>query len=234
MKICVIYPDACSKSAKELAEALGCKAINPYQIRCNVRDWDFVFNYGCAYLGHAYENVINKADVVNRCIDKLTTFNLLAKAGVPIPKYSTSPKEAAKWDIVVCRKSFSGHGNEGMSYWYKGTKELPKGVLFTKHFEHICEYRIVVFKDKVVGRYRKDELEEGSWNLTLMQKKGFEDVDRSCLQAARALQIDYVGFDVLENKKGEFVVLEANSGPILTEESKKAIVKYFKKLKLKE
>lgn len=231
MRICVIYPDACSKSAKELAEALGCKAINPFDVQFNPSKWDVVFNYGCGDLQFSNKKFINKGQAVIDCIDKLNTFHILHKI-CPIPQYTTFPTVAKNWDIVVCRKTLEGRGNEGLSYWYRHDRVVgePKGALFTKHFEHVAEYRVVVFKDKVVGRYRKDELEVGSWNLTLMQKKGFEDVDRSCLQAARALQIDYVGFDVLEAKDGSYVVLEANSGPILTEEAKKAIVKYFKAL----
>lgn len=231
MKICVIYPDACSKSAKELAEALGCKAINPFDVQFNPAQWDVVFNYGCGDRNLVRKNIINNANSVITCINKHQTFIELSKLKIPVPQFTNYPHVAAKWDVVVCRETEEGRANEGLSYWYKPHRHPPKGALFTKYFEHTCEYRIVVFKDKVVGRYRKDELEAGSWNLTLMQKKGFEDVDRSCLQAARALQIDYVGFDVLEAKDGSYVVLEANSGPILTEEAKAAITKYFKGLK---
>jgi len=226
MKICVLYPDACSRSAKELAEALGAKAVNPYNQHVPMADW--YFNYGTEE-NASLKKQINTGPAVLRCINKLRTFEKLSHASVPVPAFTVHPEYAARWDIAVCRDSVEGHGNEGMSYWYAGSKEPPRGKLFTEYFEHNAEYRIVVFKGKVVGRYRKDIDAENNWNFTLMLKQGFEDIDRSCIQAAQALQIDYVGLDVLENKKGVYVVLEANSGPILTEEAKRAIVKFFEK-----
>jgi glutathione synthase/RimK-type ligase-like ATP-grasp enzyme len=44
-------------------------------------------------------------------------------------------------------------------------------------------------------------------------------MDAICIRAARALSIDYVGFDVLAQTKNDCVIIEANSGPILTEEA---------------
>jgi glutathione synthase/RimK-type ligase-like ATP-grasp enzyme len=227
MKICVLYPDACSESARELARALGATAANPYKDYAPRADW--YFNYGTEE-NASLRKQINTGGAVLRCIDKHRTFEKLSHAGVPVPTFTTDSKVASKWERVVCRSTVEGRGNEGMSYWYQWDGGKPRGKLFTEYFEHVAEYRIVVFMGKVVGRYRKDIQPNGNWNFTLMTLIGFRDVDRSCIQAAQALGIDYVGFDVLENKKGVYVVLEANSGPILTEESKKAIVKHFKQL----
>jgi len=47
-------------------------------------------------------------------------------------------------------------------------------------------------------------------------------MDNMCLKAAHALGIDYVGFDVLAQTKNDCVIIEANSGPILTDEALEA------------
>jgi hypothetical protein len=191
-----------------------------------------VFNYGLT----EYNGNINEGASVYRCVNKLSTFATLQNyPDIPIPRFTTHQTVALEWEVVVCRDSLDGRGNEGMSYAYPNmlpekAKQLPKSKLYTEYFSHHYEYRIVVFKGKVVGRYRKDQDANGDWNFTLMTKKGFKDVDRTCVRAAQALQIDYVGFDVLENRNGSYVVLEANSGPVLTEEVKKAIVKYIKQI----
>lgn len=232
MKIAVIHPKACTESARELAEALttaghNAVAINPRKQRYHSRNYDFVFNYGLT----EHNGNVNEGTSVHNCVNKLTTFRMLQQyPKIPIPKFTEHANVAALWDVVVCRDAVDGRANEGMSYWYPREEGLPKGALFTEYFSHHYEYRIVVFKGKVVGRYRKDMDAQGDWNFTLMTKKGFKDMDRACIRAAEALQIDYVGMDVLENARGSYVVLEANSGPVLTEEVKKAIVKYIKQL----
>jgi glutathione synthase/RimK-type ligase-like ATP-grasp enzyme len=227
MKICVIYPGACSTSAKALAAALGADAINPYDTgRTSFSRYDLVFNYGCGNKFQA-KHMINSAIAVERCVDKIQTFNILKRKGLSHPDFKTSRNEVPKyWETIVCRKDACAAMNKGMEYAYKGDV-LPHAELYTEYFEHKWEYRIVLFMGKVVGRYHKVATAE-RWDLILMQKAGFEAIDYECQQAAQAIGVDYVGFDVLENEDGEFVILEANSGPILTEEVKKAIVKRLK------
>ena len=68
---------------------------------------------------------------------------------------------------------------------------------------------------------------DGSVNFNHQAPKGFEKIDEHCIKAAKALGIDYVGFDVLAHTKKDFVILEANSGAIMTDEAALAIVEYF-------
>src|SRR6185369_12653130 len=232
MTLYIVYPKACAESAAMLASALKAKKQLCYGNYMLLNEKATVFNYGVGgYPSLCAKVVVNDGQAVNRCIDKLTTFDLLKKAGVSIPKYSTKSNVAAKWDTVVCRETVNGKGNEGLSYWYKGDKGSPKGQLFTEHFEHEHEWRIVVFKGVVVARYLKVRDADDKWQFQLYTKQGFKDIDSACLKASQALQIDFVGFDVLENKKGIYVVLEANSGPVMTEEVLEYIKNYFKQLK---
>ena len=126
----------------------------------------------------------------------------------------------------MVRQSRNGRKAEG---YYAGPNDnyLPRGELYTEFWEHKREYRIVVFKGAVVGRYYK-KMGANRWmDLVVQPKKGFEDMDAAALRAAQGLGIDYVGFDVLSRTKKDFRFLEANSAPMLTAESETAIVEYY-------
>jgi glutathione synthase/RimK-type ligase-like ATP-grasp enzyme len=84
----------------------------------------------------------------------------------------------------------------------------------------------MVFRGAVVGRYFKKE-DSGDWYFNNQPAKGFEEMDKHCIRAAKALGIDYVGFDVVAKNKKDFRILEANSGPRITDEAETAIVEYF-------
>jgi glutathione synthase/RimK-type ligase-like ATP-grasp enzyme len=220
MKILVISPKAAEDSAKRLAVELGADYINPYQTgRISFRDYKLVINYGFStnIITNADANVFNEPFAVRRCINKLSTLQALSVAGIPVPDYAQAVKK--NWDTVVCHTKLEGRKNEGIEYWYRESDEpIPPAYLYTKYYEHRGEYRVVVLCGKVVGRYRKVE-RDGTWDLELRDKRGFEHMDAICIRAARALSIDYVGFDVLAQTKNDCVIIEANSGPILTEEA---------------
>lgn len=227
MKIVVLHPKVALESATTLAKALKADICNPFEEdRRDFRRYDVVFNYGC-HRALYYKSIINDGDVVGICKDKVETFQALKKAGVPCPDFVTRKQNVPKhWEQIVIRETVDGARAEGLDYRLQG-EEIPNGALFTEYFPHKYEYRIVVFNGKVVGRYRK-QVRNGEWCFQLMHPQGFEEVDKDCVKAAQAIGIDYVGFDVLENKEGKCIILEANSAPIITDEVIEAITKFFK------
>ena len=76
MKIAVIFPNACAKSGRKLAQALAAKAYNMSDVYGkSFRDYDLVFNYGWG--GEVLcKNIINNWTSVNCCINKVKTFAL--------------------------------------------------------------------------------------------------------------------------------------------------------------
>lgn len=218
MKIVVLHPSLCKKSASELAKELGGVAINPFEF--NTRDYtqyDLVFNYGCNRKIDA-KKIINKTGAVARCIDKVATFYRLAKMGVPVVSFTEHLKEVpAHWKTIVCRKHADGAGGKGITYVEQG-QPLPPASLYTEYYKHKFEFRIVVFQNKVIGRYLKRENKQGEWVLDHMQATGFDTMDGHCELAAKLLDIDYVGFDVIAKSQTDYRILEANSGPILSPE----------------
>lgn len=228
MKICVIHPKIGLESASRLADALGADLSNPFlEDRRDYRKYDVVFNYGCSRDIYA-KKFINPPRAVATAKSKVATFEVLHQAQVPTVQFTTHKNQVPKdWGFVVCRESVDGARGEGLEYVERGDA-LPDAALYTEYFTHVAEYRIVVFNGVVVARYKKVVKKDG-WHFILYVPDGFEQVDADCIKAAKAIGIDYVGFDVLENKKGACVILEANSAPLLTEEVLEAIENEFKK-----
>ncbi len=238
MKKILIYTSLCNKSSKLLAEALNtrshgeCKArvVNPYTQVVNPQKDEIIFGYGCSSSNNsAHKHVrINTRTAVKNCVDKPTTFKLMTEAGVPTVEYVTKYDDIPHhWDIIVARKKRAGRKAEDLEYLFQDNKhKIPDGELYSEYFPHKYEYRIVVFKNVIVGRYFKNE-QNGEWLFNNQPAKRFELMDKACITAAKALGIDYVGFDVVANTKTDFRLLEANSGPVITDEAEDAIIEYF-------
>lgn len=232
MKIIVLYPQICRKSATALANAIGAKADNPYQSqKKDYRDFDLVINYGCNRNIKA-QRLINGAKAVACCIDKLRTFTVLKEAGgINIPEFTTNAAKVKDWPCVVVRHDVDGAGNKGMRFIDPQDQPIPDAPLYTKYFAHHKEYRVVVVPVKngimSCNVYEKVQRHD-EWTLTLVDSIHFDDMKAHCLKAADALRIDYVGFDVVMNKQKQFVILEANSGPIITDEAITAFKKLLK------
>lgn len=226
MKFCLVHPRAISISAKELAETLECERFNPYDTgRDNFTQYDLVFNYGGGYAIMA-KKFINTPFAVRTCIDKVATLRILNKNKIPTVAYATRKEDIPKtWATIVVRAKVDGRKAEDLDFWYDHSN-IPDAPLYTEHFDHNREYRVVVFMGKVVGRYYK-KLVKGDWIFTVQPKTGFEQMDEACLKAAKALGIDYCGFDVVSKTKKDFAILEANSGATLTEEARLKIFDYF-------
>lgn len=227
-RICILYPAIAKESAEKLADALGWDAVNPFKTnRRDFREYAGVFNYGCNRKISAH-NVINKAQSVATCVDKVATFKALQQAGVPIPAYTTDKAAVpAAWDTVVVRKEVNGARAEGLEYAYQWNKDVvPDGALFTEYFEHHREYRVMVFLGQVVGCYEK-VADGDQWRFIERKLPSLKKMKEDAVKAAAALQIDYVGFDVVRNVVGEYKFLEANSACILTEEMIDAIKAYL-------
>ncbi len=229
-KLCVIHPKRCRESAELLAKHLGCNVDNPYRSeRSDYSKYELVLNYGVAK--DIKGLCINKPKAVATCKDKFATFEILRKAKVPIPGYTTTKVLVGEHGLegtVVCHTEKEGMQNKGIVYIEPGD-DIPDAYLYTAYFHHKREYRVVVFMGKVIGHYSKVEIEPGEWGLMELTDRNFQDIDKACIKAAKALDIDYVGFDVVAQSRSNFRILEANSGPILTEKSAQYIKKFFNK-----
>lgn len=239
----VLYATISGKSARQLAEGFNirthgeCSArvVNPFKAEPRVGADEIIFSYGCSSTNKsAHQNKrLNKSKSVLNCINKVETFTILKAAKVPTVDFVRNFKEVPKkWDDVVVRSKQDDFRGKGMEIVTNAdVKKFPDAELFTEYFPHKYEYRITVFMGEVIGRYYKCVTGEGEWELKLQPSHGFGTIDAECIKAAKALDIDYVGFDVVANTKKDFRILEANSGPAITEEAEDAILNYFINLK---
>ncbi len=231
MKIAVLYPQAAFESATLLAKKLGAAAINPFKsAKRDYKEYDLVINYGCNR-NIKNQRRINKVNAIARCIDKFTTFSILAQHNIPVPRFAIEKVKAVEWPCVVVRKQRDGKMNEGMEYCFPEGRlhKLPDAPLYTEYYDHKKEFRVIVLKGKVVACYEK-VLVGDEWEFHERTYRYLDAVKHQCLQAAHVLDIDYVGFDVLIADNNEFVILEANSAPIITDDVIKAFQKYIKQL----
>ena len=229
MKIALIHYVA-GISCKELAIDFRNNGIQADVFRMSqtdktdFRDYDYVFSYGCSATT-LHNSRINSAAAVKKCKNKPLSFEAFKQAQADTVEYTLRKPIPPEWDWVVVRSDQEGRKAEGISY-HDNSGYVPDGDLYTEYFEHNQEYRIMVFKGEIVGRYYKHE-ENGDWYFNLQPAKGFEKMDAHCLRAAQALQVDYVGFDVVAKNKNNFKILEANSAPRLTYEAAIAILEHF-------
>ena len=195
MKVAIIHYVA-GISSKILATALKNNGVHAevFNIndvgRTNFTDFDHVFAYGCS-ASTLHKNRINTAQAVSRCVSKPKTFDALKEANVNTVEYCLKKPIPKHWDWVVIRDKIDGRKAEGLNY-HENNMDVPTGRLYTEYFEHKYEYRIMVFRGDVVGRYFKKTL-GGDWYFNLQPAAGFKEMDDHCIRAAKALGIDYVG-----------------------------------------
>lgn len=233
MSIAVVYPGVCSESAKELAELIGAQAFNPYK-EWVPRGYTTYFNYG---VGKDWEErhgidgklVINKSSAIRTSRDKILSYKAFQKAGVPTCEFVEREEDVpASWKWVVCRETATGRNCEGVLICPRDDL-VHKQPLYTRFFKHDEEHRIVVFKGEVVARYMKGNQKGDEYELILMQPRGYEDVDKAAIMAARAVGLDYAGVDLLfDSSRGKHLCLEINSGPLLTDDVAEYLSKAFK------
>jgi len=233
MSILVLHANISAKSPKRLPEAIGGVAANTYEDddKNILRGKTLIFNYGVSSEITTNLPIINKFKSVLSCVDKRKTFEILSKAGCQIPKFSTDKDKVPKsWGNVVCREDASGARNQGMEIVdLEDGGVLHDAQLYTQYFYYEQEYRIIVFKGKVVARYEKKFKKSlDCLEFVLMDKKGFKEIDADCIKAANAIDIDYAGFDVLYSEEEGHKILEANTGCILTDDVLEYLVKSLK------
>ena len=231
MRVAIITSVA-QESSRILAEALRNNGVQAdvFDIKKldkhNYEDYDSVFSYGTSHTTR-HKHRFNPVEGVRNCVSKPRTFNILKDNGCDTVPYVTRRGDVPKeWDWVVVREDAGGRKAEGMHIIEQGEQEMPQGELFTPFYEHKQEYRIVVFNGEVVGRFFKAEKEGWHW-FNPQPKRGFEKMDDHCIRGAKALGIDYVGFDVVAKDKKNFAILEANSAARMTDEAENAIVSYY-------
>jgi len=161
--------------------------------------------------------------------DKLANLELLKKADVPHVPFTTSKKEALKWQkeghIVFAR---TPGGERGLNiHVITPDKELPDMPMYSRYVKHFTEFRVNVAYDKAIHVSQKRKITEDADPFIRSQKGGWgfrkplfvpDGIHGVAVAAAKAVDLPLSGVDILYNKfYNSFFVLEINSAPWLNE-----------------
>lgn len=235
----VISPKGSTESAQKLADALDADYFNPYQTKnVDFSKYKTVINYG--YSPPIMANkVINDYIPINIAIDKRITFHVLGDLGITVP-CTSSIQEALSWlyegKVVVARTQVKGSNGKGLTYIYNEEQiNSVEAKLYTQYIEHTHEFRINLWKDKVVSVYHKarlDDIDTGNQKFKFILYKG-QETHPQIIKIASIIYdkigLDFCGVDVLCDPFGVLHVLEVNSAPILFPYTLKKLVTLIKK-----
>ena len=236
-----------SVSAKRLARSLGVLRVSSSY---NARRNDVIINWGSSAPPHFrwMEQDLNKPNSIQLACDKLTTFHMLEENGFEhIPQYTIS-KDIAKHlidmgDTIYCRTTTTGHSGRGIVI-ASHSNELINAPLYTVKTKHKHEYRVHVFKDKVLDvqmkRKRNGSLGgsgirnyNNGWVYARAEIAPPEELLSSSIDAVKLLGLDFgavdIGHRLIDNK---FFVFEVNTAPGLEgttlDKYSKAIYNYYR------
>jgi len=176
--------------------------------------------------------------------DKFTNLTRLSLAGFPaIPTFfcwrsrieDKKNKIIAEFGLPLIAKQLSSHRGRGVILirskddFKKLPKEFPEGeFMFQKYYENKDEYRILVLNN-TIGAYERKIPQGKEWrsNVALGAKEEFidvkkipEDLKEIAVGAAKTLNIQIAGVDILVDKNGKIWLLEVNRGPGITYDDK--------------
>lgn len=246
-----------SEGAKNLAQALGIKRIKHEGSKFRGGPKYIVINWGATNPPQSVLNsiVLNQPKAIQKCSDKKVFFESVSKEGVQIPEFTTDPAIAQMWllednSFVMARTILNGHGAAGLVVLdpENGLDGFVKAPLYTKYIPKKDEYRVHVFKDKVIDVQKKALKEEfieanrGNINHKVrnlengyIYKRGDvvapDDVLQQSIKVVKAIGLDFGAVDIIFNhKQQKAFVLEVNSAPGLEGTTLENYSKAFKEL----
>lgn len=174
--------------------------------------------------------VINNASLIEKTVDKFYTSALLARAGLPVPetivteRYDQAMEAVKKLGRAVVKPIFGSLGKgivllEDLDIAHRVFRALEMGryvYYIQKYLPHENEdLRIFIVGGEIVGAMRRCG---SSWKTNIAcgsraeQYNPSEEIAELALKAAKVLQADYVGLDILISDNQPYII-EANGIP---------------------
>lgn len=215
-----------SNSAKAIAEAPGFRRMITGK---GLKAKDTVINWGTSKGAPAVSgNCLNPAAAIAKAANKFHAFAALAGVNVSTVPWTANKAVAQEWqdaeNIIVVRKILTGHSGEGIIIVEKG-EDIPDAPLYTKYINKVREYRVHATVQEVIDTQQKirDPAQEPKTWKVRSHANGFifarnnivPNLDRDLLavKAVQVLGLDFGAVDIVEDKKGNFYVLEVNTAP---------------------
>jgi glutathione synthase/RimK-type ligase-like ATP-grasp enzyme len=241
MRIAVYPYKLYSESARELVKAikqdtgLWTKRISG-KGKFRPRKRDLVINWGSSNVPNFNtDGIINDPNAVAIAINKLDAFRMFDIHGIRTPEWTDDPEKALSWynDGVrlIARTVLTGRGGKGIIICNKNMDgcSLVKAPLYVKYKKKRKEFRVHVFKEKVidVAEKRRDSANfDGStvsymlrnyhngWVFCRQDLVEPSDLRDVAISAVKALGLDFGAVDIIWNRHDNLCyALEVNTAP---------------------
>jgi tetrahydromethanopterin:alpha-L-glutamate ligase len=178
--------------------------------------------------------VYNDGRAIERSVDKAMTSFLLHQAGLPTPltwvlrnradAIKIAEDELKKGHYLITKPLFGSQG-EGIRRIEKMTDlfwlAASNGVYYFQRFVHCAgegfsDYRVFVINNRAVAIMRR---RGKSWLNNVARGAVCEAIDLDqaiadiAVKATKALAMDYAGVDIIQDRAGQYSVIEVNSIP---------------------
>ncbi|OHE79010.1 MAG: hypothetical protein A3F67_10880 [Verrucomicrobia bacterium RIFCSPHIGHO2_12_FULL_41_10] len=197
---------------------------------------DVIINWGNSrvpgWWWREHGTFLNLPAAVERSINKINSFSILQQANVTTPLFTTNIEQAREWatdresPIVVCRTLVSAHAGRGIVIALT-PDEIVEAPLYTKHVRHKREFRVHVFKGRVIDFTEKKKASDGrpvtseyvrnhdgGWAFCRNYVTLPEDCAQQAINAVKALCLDFGAVDIAyREREDKAFVLEVNTAP---------------------
>lgn len=222
-----IYPyHPGSRSARELATALGVQRLKHNSTRYNTPRRDLIINWGASEIqpNLVGQTVYNKATSVAIATNKLQFMRAFENSEyVRTVPFTTDPAVARTWDKGVARTLLRASEGRGIVVFVRPNEPVP-APLYTKYVPKNKEFRIHVAFRAVIDTQRKIadpnnpptnfDLRNHDNGFLFARNSGIPS-DESCrmsIECLRLLGLDFGAVDIIENNNGSWI-LEVNTAP---------------------
>lgn len=179
-------------------------------------------------------SVYNNGRAIERSVDKAMTSFLLHQEGLPTPTtwvlrnradaINIAEDELKQGHYLITKPLFGSQGEgirriEKMTdlYWLTPSN----GVYYLQRFvqclgDGFSDYRVFVINNRAVAIMRR---RGKSWLNNVARGAACEAIDLDpaiadiAIKAVKALEMDYAGVDIIQDRAGQFTVIEVNSIP---------------------
>lgn len=187
--------------------------------------------------------VYNKAENIKKATDKKLSRQILAEAGVSVPRAVTPDSDNINYPVITRpRRHAKGRNfvtlndrNQFYQHWIVNQEDW----YYSEFVDKVKEYRAHCCHGRIINLLEKPNPGNGTiaWNRAV-NGEAFDNIrwseydGRVCyesLKAVEAMGLDFAGVDVIVDSEGNPYILELNTGPTLnsSEYSMTRYAKYF-------